>query len=135
MSQRANGSAYSTGMRTRRSILGEDYVERVEAAKTDFDEPFQRFITEAAWGSVWSRPHWTKRERSIVTVTLLAALGHMDELVMHVRAARRTGATAADLQEAMLHVAIYAGIPAANEGMRRIKEVLGQLDGRLAHED
>lgn len=124
MSEMKNGSLYSTGMHTRRLILGEEYVERVEAAKTQFDEPFQRFITETAWGSVWSRPHWTKRERSIVTVALLAALGHLEELSMHVQASARTGATDDDFQEAMLHVAVYAGIPAANEAMRRIKEVL-----------
>src|SRR5882724_1611177 len=94
------------GEETRRAVLSDDYVERVEAATTTFDAPFQELITEAAWGNLWSRTEWTKRERSIVTIALLAALGHTDELAMHIRATERTGATEADVREALLHVAI-----------------------------
>ena len=92
-------------------MLSDDYVARVEAATTRFDAPFQELITEAAWGNLWSRTEWTKRERSMVTIALLAALGHTDELAMHIRATERTGATEADVREALLHVAIYAGVP------------------------
>ena len=118
---------FTTGMRTRRMVLGDAHVDRAEAGKTAFDADFQRLITEAAWGSVWARPGWTLRERSMVTIALLAALGHDDEVAMHVRATRNTGATAADLREAMLHVAIYAGVPAANRAIRVIKATLAEI--------
>ena len=116
------------GMATRRSVLGDAYVDRADAAKTSFDEPFQKLITESAWGSVWSRPHWTRRERSMVTIALLAALGHYEEVAMHTRAAKNTGATREDIQEAMLHVAIYAGVPAANQAIKVIKQVFDEPD-------
>ena len=117
---------YEDGMATRRSVLGDAHVDRAEAAKTDFDADFQRFITEGAWGSVWSRPGLTKRERSIVTIALLAALGHDDELAMHIRACRNTGATAEDIKEALLHVAVYAGVPAANSAIKTVKTVYNE---------
>ncbi len=118
---------YTEGMATRRSVLGDAWVDRAEANKTEFDDAFQELITEAAWGHVWSRPNWTKRERSVVTIALLAALGHDEELAMHVRATARTGATADDLREAMLHVAIYAGVPAANRAIRIVKQTLAAM--------
>ena len=123
-------SRYDEGMATRRAVLGEVHVERAEAAKTVFDAPFQALITEAAWGHVWSRPDWTKRERSMVTVALLAALGHHDELALHIRASVNTGARREDIREAMLHVAIYAGVPAANHAIRIAKQVFEEIDGK-----
>lgn len=119
---------YEQGMATRRSVLGDDWVDKAETNKTAFDEPFQKLITEAAWGHVWSRPDWTKRERSIVTIALLAALGQHEELAMHVRATANTGATPEDLREAMLHVAIYAGVPAANHAIKIIKQTLSDVE-------
>ena len=113
---------FAQGMETRRAVLGDAHVDGAEASQTDFDAPFQALITEGAWGSVWSRPHWSKRERSMVTIALLAALGHDEELAMHVRATRNTGATEEDLREAMMHVAIYAGVPAANHAIKIIKQ-------------
>lgn len=118
---------YRTGMTARRKVLGDTHVERAEAAKTPFDAPFQEMITEAAWGHVWARPDWDLRQRSIVTISLLAALGHWDELAMHVRATARTGASEADLREAMLHVAIYAGVPNANHAIRIVKQTLREM--------
>lgn len=120
---------HAAGMATRRRVLGNPHVDRAEAAKTAFDEPFQALITEAAWGHVWSRPDWSLRERSMVTIALLAALGHDEEVAMHVRATARTGATAEDLREAMLHVAIYAGVPAANHAIKIVKETLARMEG------
>lgn len=117
---------YEDGMATRRSVLGDTHVDRAEAVKTEFDADFQRFITEGAWGSVWSRPGLTKRERSIITVALLAALGHDQELAMHIRACRNTGATAEDIKEALLHVAVYAGVPAANSAIKTAKTVYNE---------
>lgn len=116
------------GMAVRRAVLGDAHVEAAEAGKTAFDEPFQRLITETAWGSVWSRPHWSRRERSMVTIALLAALGHYEEVAMHVRATANTGASREDIQEAMLHVAVYAGVPAANHAIKVIKQTFKEMD-------
>lgn len=121
------GERYRTGLATRRAVLGDEHVDRATARITDFDADFQTLITEAAWGSVWSRPGFTKRERSIVTLALLAALGHDDEVAMHVRATANTGATADDLREAMMHVAIYAGVPAANHAIQIIKKTYAEM--------
>ena len=115
---------YVEGMATRRAVLGDSHVDQAERSKTAFDAPFQDLITEAAWGHVWSRPEWTKRERSMVTIALLAALGHDEEVAMHVRATANTGATANDVKEALLHVAVYAGVPAANRAFKIAKEEL-----------
>ncbi|MGP1255891.1 MAG: 4-carboxymuconolactone decarboxylase [Kiloniellales bacterium] len=126
-----NGQIYDRGMATRRRVLGDAHVDRAEACKTGFDDDFQRFITEGAWGSVWSRPGLTPRERSLVTLALLAAGGHHEEVAMHTRATANTGATPDDLKEVLLHVAVYAGVPVANEAIRVVKQTLedsGRLD-------
>jgi 4-carboxymuconolactone decarboxylase len=118
---------YAAGMRVRRAVLGDAHVDRAEANKTPFDADFQRFIGEGVWGSVWTRPHWTLRERSCVTLALLAALGHYDEVALHVRATANTGATPEDMREAMLHVAAYAGVPCANHANKIIKQTLAEM--------
>ena len=123
---------YDAGMTVRRSVLGDAHVDRAEAGKTAFDEDFQRFITEGAWGSVWSRPGLTRRERSLVTIALLAALGHDDEVAMHVRATANTGATLEDLKEVMLHVAVYAGVPAANRAIKVVKKAYAEQSDQQA---
>ena len=128
-------SRYQAGLAVRRAVLGERHVERAELAATDFDRPFQQLITEAAWGSVWARPGWSKRERSIVTLALLAALGHDEELAMHVRATANTGASREDICEAFLHVAIYAGVPAANRAIKVAKEVFAEMDAQAESSD
>ena len=118
---------HATGMATRRGVLGDAHVDRAEAAKTAFDAPFQDFITEGAWGSVWSRPDLSRRDRSLITLALLAALGQWDEVAMHVRATANTGATPADIREALLHVAIYAGVPAANHAFKIVKNTYKEM--------
>lgn len=118
---------FRQGLATRRSVLGDGHVDRAQAQSTLFDEPFQSLITESAWGTVWSGNHWTKRERSNVTIALLAALGHDEELAMHIRATANTGATEEDIREALLHVAIYAGVPAANRAFKIAKLVLAEM--------
>lgn len=115
---------YAQGMRIRRQVLGEAHVDRAEARKTDFDEAFQRYITESAWGAVWSRPRLDLRTRSLVTIAILGALGHYEELEMHVKAARNTGAGRVEIAEALLHVAVYAGVPAANRAFAAAKRAL-----------
>jgi 4-carboxymuconolactone decarboxylase len=123
---------YRQGMATRRVVLGDAHVDRAAASATEFDRPFQDLITEAAWGHVWSRPGLTKRERSIVTIALLAALGQDDEVAMHVRATANTGASREDICEALLHVAIYAGVPAANHAIKIAKQAFEQMDAEQA---
>jgi len=123
---------YHQGMVTRRSVLGDAHVDRAQAASTEFDRPFQELITEAAWGHVWSRPALTKRERSMITIALLAALGQDEEVAMHVRATANTGASREDIREALLHVAIYAGVPAANHAIKIAKQVFEQMDAGKA---
>ena len=130
MSAPEDNERYRTGMETRRRVLGEAHVERASAATTEFDRAFQTFITEGAWGSVWSRPGFTLRERSIVTIALLAALGQDEEVAMHVRATRNTGASAADIAEALMHVAVYAGVPAANHAIKIAKKTLAEMDAQ-----
>ncbi|MBP7669692.1 MAG: 4-carboxymuconolactone decarboxylase [Ferrovibrio sp.] len=123
----AEQSRYDAGMAIRRRVLGNAHVDRAEANKTEFDNDFQRFITEGAWGSLWARQQWTPRQRSIVTIALLAAMGHDEEVAMHVRATANTGATPEDLREAMLHVAVYAGVPAANSAIKIVKKTLAEM--------
>jgi 4-carboxymuconolactone decarboxylase len=119
---------YQTGMAVRRSVLGDPHVDRAEANKNAFDQDFQRFITEGAWGSVWARPGLDRRTRSMLVIALMAALGHDDELAMHLRATRNTGATIEDVQEVLLMVAVYAGVPAANSAIRIAKQVYAEAD-------
>ena len=126
----ADEERYEAGMRVRRRVLGEGHVDRAEARKTPFDADFQRFITEGAWGSVWARPGLEPRTRSMLVIALMAALGHEEELAMHIRATRNTGATAADVKEVLLMVAVYAGVPAANTAIRIAKEVY-EAEGEL----
>ncbi|AGB75264.1 MULTISPECIES: 4-carboxymuconolactone decarboxylase [Rhizobium] len=128
----APSERYLQGMATRRAVLGDSHVDRAQQGSTEFDQPFQELITEAAWGHVWSRPTLSLRERSIVTIALLAALGQDDEVAMHVRATRNTGATREDICEALLHVAIYAGVPAANHAIKIAKQVFEQMDAEQA---
>ena len=123
-------SKLAKGMKMRRRVLGETHVDAAEAGKTAFDAAFQALITEAAWGTVWSGPHWTLRERSMVTIALLAALGHDEELAMHIRAARNTGATMDDVREALMHVAIYAGVPAANHAITIAKRTFAEVPAK-----
>lgn len=108
---------HAAGTATRRRVLGDAHVDRAEAKKTAFDAPFQEMITEAAWGHVWSREGLSLRDRSLITLALLAAQGSDEELAMHVRATANTGATPEEVMEAMLHVAIYAGVPRANHAI------------------
>ena len=121
---------YDDGMKTRRRVLGDAHVNRAEAAKDDFDAPFQTLITESAWGSVWSRDTISPRERSMLTIALLAGLGNDHELAMHIRATANTGATPDDVLEALLHVAIYAGVPRANHAIKIAKETFAEMEAQ-----
>tara|TARA_R110000751_G_scaffold71287_20_gene144320 strand:- start:14906 stop:15286 length:381 start_codon:yes stop_codon:yes gene_type:complete len=119
-------------MKTRRSVLGDAHVDRASAGITEFDDFFQRYITENVWGTVWENPVLSKRERSIVTISLMAALGHEEELAMHLRATINTGASRDDIREVLMHVAIYAGVPAGNTAFRIAKQVFAEIDNKKA---
>ncbi len=106
-------SRYDDGMKVRREVLGNEYVEQAMARTTEFDADFQHYITEAAWGSVWARPDLDRRTRSLVTIAILAALGR-EELVVHLRGSRNIGVDPKEIAEVLMHVAVYAGVPAAN---------------------
>ena len=118
---------YDAGMEVRRQVLGDDHVARAEAAKTPLDAPFQQLITETAWGTVWASDAISRRERSMLTLALLAATGNFDEIPMHIRATANTGATPQDIAEVFQHVAIYAGVPRANRALKLAKETLADM--------
>ena len=119
---------YDQGMATRRSVLGDAHVDRAEAAKTPFDAPFQTLITEGAWGTVWSDDTISRRERSMLTLALLAATGNFEEIPMHIRATAQTGASKDDIMQAFLHVAIYAGVPKANHAIKLAKATFAEME-------
>ena len=116
------------GMKVRREVLGDAHVDRAEASKTDFDLPFQTLITEGAWGTVWASDAITRRERSILTLALLAATGNFEEIPMHIRATVRTGASKQDVMEVFQHVAIYAGVPCANHAIKLAKQTFAEIE-------
>ena len=119
---------YTDGMNVRRAVLGDAHVDRAEAARTDLDTPFQTLITEGAWGTVWASDAISLRERSMLTLALLAATGNFEEIPMHIRATARTGASKADVMEAFQHVAIYAGVPRANHGIKLAKQTYAEME-------
>ena len=114
------------GTRVRRAVLGDEHVDRAVATTTSFTEPFQDLITRYAWGDIWSRPGLSRAERSMITLAMLAALQHENELAMHVRAALRNGLSPGQIQEVLLQVAVYAGVPAANRAFAVAQRVLSE---------
>ncbi|MBW4709117.1 4-carboxymuconolactone decarboxylase [Roseobacter sp. YSTF-M11] len=122
------GKKSDTGMSVRRRVLGDAHVDQAEAAKTSFDAPFQTLITEGAWGTVWASDAISLRERSMITLALLAATGNFEEIPMHIRATANTGASRQDVQEAFQHVAIYAGVPRANHALKLAKATYAEMD-------
>ena len=118
---------FKQGMKIRREVLGDVHVDRAEANKTSFDADFQYFITETAWGSVWSRPGVERKTRHLLTIGILAALGKEAELAMHIRATQNTDISPDEVKEVLLQVAIYAGVPAANSAIAVAKNVYAEL--------
>ena len=115
-------TTYEKGQDIRRAVLGDSHVDRSAKAATELDADFQEFITKTAWGSIWAREHLTRRERSMLTIAMLASLGHLEELVLHLKATANTGTSMADVREVLMQVAVYAGIPAANAAFRVAKK-------------
>lgn len=114
---------HERGMAVRRAVLGDEHVDRAIARTTELDAVFQDYITGAAWADVWSREGLERPTRSLITIALLAALGHERELEMHLRAAERTGASREAIKETLMHVALYAGVPAANSAFAALTRV------------
>lgn len=123
-------SRFDIGMKVRTEVLGSEHVERAQARTTGFDADFQRFITETAWGSLWARPDLDRRTRSLVTIAILAAQGR-EELALHLRASRNIGVDPHEIAEVLMHVAVYAGIPAANAAFSTAKNVFDQFASTL----
>jgi 3-oxoadipate enol-lactonase/4-carboxymuconolactone decarboxylase len=118
---------YEAGMNVRKQVLGEAHVARATANVTDLDRDFQAFITRTAWGGIWTRPGLDRRTRSMLTIAMMASLGHEEELKLHLRASKNTGATPADIAEVLMQVAVYGGVPAANSAFRTAKEIFKEI--------
>jgi 4-carboxymuconolactone decarboxylase len=112
------------GMEVRRAVLGDEHVDRAIERTTEFTAPFQEFITRYAWGGVWTREALDRRTRSVITLSVLTALGRENEIEMHVRAALRNGLTPEEIGEVFIHTAIYAGVPAANSAFAIAQKVI-----------
>lgn len=119
---------FDKGGEVRRSILGNAHVDKANAQIDELDEPFQTLITETAWGNVWASDKISQRERSMLTLALLAALGNFEEIPMHIRATANTGASKQDVMEAFQHVAIYAGVPRANQALKLAKQTYAEME-------
>ena len=122
----------STGEAVRRAVLGDAHVDRSTEDGDGFDAPFRELITEAAWGNVWASDRLTRRERSMLTLALLAGLGNIEEFTMHAEATKRTGASREDIAEVLQHVAIYAGVPRANAALKAARKVFAREDAACA---
>ncbi len=118
---------FKTGMAVRREVLGDAHVDRAEANKSEFDAPFQNMITEGAWGTLWADDTISRRDRSLLTLALLAATGNFEEIPMHIRASRNTGASPDEILQAFMHVAVYAGVPKANHAIKLAKATFKEL--------
>ena len=119
---------FDKGMATRRAVLGDAHVDRAEANRSVFDAPFQSMITEGAWGTLWSDDTISRRDRSMLTLALLAATGNFEEIPMHIRATANTGATQSDVLQAFMHVAVYAGVPKANHAIKLAKQTYAEME-------
>ena len=119
---------HSSGMQVRRAVLGDAHVDRAEAAKDTFSEPFQDLITRYAWGEIWSRPGLSRHTRSLLTLSMMIALNRADEFRMRVRAALNNKVTREEIQEVLLQSAIYCGVPAANAAFHMAQEVFAEID-------
>lgn len=119
---------FDAGLATRRAVLGNDYVDRALANADDFSRPLQELVTEFAWGTVWQRPGLPRRDRSLMTVVMLVALNRPHELRLHLRGALNNGLSREEIREALLHAAVYCGMPAAVDAFRAAREVFAELD-------
>jgi 4-carboxymuconolactone decarboxylase len=122
---------YTTGMRTRREVLGDKHVDKTIKNKNQFNEEFQDLITRYAWGEIWSRPGLPRHTRSLLVLAIMIALNRDEEFRMHVRAAFNNGVTREDIKEVLLQCAIYCGVPAANAAFHSAQEVFEEMEQKL----
>jgi len=120
--------AFNRGLALRREVLGKDYIDSAMAAADDFSLPMQQLSTEYCWGTIWSRPGLSRRDRSLLNLGMLCALNRPHELKLHVKAALRNGLNREEIREALLQVAIYCGIPAGIDGVRLAREAFTEFD-------
>ena len=125
----SDGERREAGMRTRREVLGDAWVDRAVGSTTPFTADWQDFITRTAWGDLWQRPGLARRDRSLMTLAITIALRHWEEFALHVRAAKNNGLTEAEIAEVLQHCAIYAGVPAANHAFAVARPILEELRG------
>jgi 4-carboxymuconolactone decarboxylase len=121
---------YHKGLETRREVLGKEHVDRAQANLSEFNAPFQEFITRYAWGEIWERAGLTRRERSLITLAMLVALNREPELRMHIRAALNNGVTTEEIREVLIHAGIYCGLPAANAAIQAAEQVIKETKDR-----
>ena len=121
---------YKKGLETRREVLGKEHVDRAEASLSEFNAPFQEFITRYAWGEIWERAGLTRRERSLITLAMLVALNREPEFRMHIRAALNHGVTTEEIREVLIHAGIYCGLPAANAAIQAAEQVIKETKDR-----
>jgi 4-carboxymuconolactone decarboxylase len=121
---------YHKGLETRREVLGKEHVDRAEAHLTEFNAPFQEFITRYAWGEIWERAGLTRRERSLITLAMLVALNREPEFRLHIRAALNNGVTTDEIREVLIHAGIYCGLPAANAAIQAAEQVIKETRDR-----
>ena len=119
---------YKAGAAARRSVLGDAYVDRADAARTPFDTEFQELVTRHAWGEIWTRPGLSRHTRSLLTIAIMVALNREDELRIHLRGAANNGVTEGEISEVLLQCAVYCGVPAANSAVRVAKELFRERD-------
>ena len=121
---------YHQGLQTRREVLGQEHVDRAQANLSEFNAPFQEFITRYAWGEIWERAGLTRRERSLITLAMLVALNREPEFRMHIRAALNNGVTIEEIREVLIHAGIYCGLPAANAAIQAAEQVIKETKDR-----
>jgi len=126
MSDESRKDLYETGLSIRREVLGSEYVDNSLKNATDFNRPFQELVSEYCWGAVWSRPGLTRRERSMLNLAMLTALGRTHEVELHVRGALNNGLTPAEISEVLLHTTVYCGVPAALDSFRAAGKVIAE---------
>jgi 4-carboxymuconolactone decarboxylase len=117
---------YDKGMKVRREVLGDDYVDRALAGVDDFNREFQQMVTEHAWGAIWTRPGLAKKQRSLINLAMLAALNRPEEFELHFRGALKNGCTLEELKETLLQIAVYCGMPAGVAAFRIARKVLAE---------
>lgn len=119
---------FDTGLAIRREVLGAEYVDAALAGADDFNREFQRLVTEYCWGAAWGRGALTRRDRSLLNLVMLGALGRAEEFKLHIRGALRNGCTREEIRDALIQLAVYAGVPAGVEAFRLARSVFAELD-------